>query len=55
MKGTEITGLWVETDMNGNKYLTAKLGRFRIRIIKNGFKDNDKKPDWVMYLEPEEK
>lgn len=46
----EISGLWKNEDKNGNVYLTGYLGSAVIKIFVNQFKENDKHPDFKMYV-----
>lgn len=56
MDGVRIGGLWVNEDSSGKKYLGGNLGSHaRIRIIKNGFKQKDSEPDYIMYIEDSNK
>ena len=51
MQGVRLGGLWVNEDSSGKKYLGGYLGNARLRIIKNGFKNSDSEPDYIMYVE----
>jgi len=52
----ELTGLWENTDKNGNKYFTGRLGNAKIVIFKNTYKEKENQPDYRMYVaEPQKK
>lgn len=51
----KITGLWSNTDKNGNTYLSGKLGDANIKIFANNYKQEDKHPDMIMYLDESKK
>ena len=55
MNGIRIGGLWVNKDGSGKSYLGGNFGQARIRIIKNGFKNADSEPDYIMYIEENRK
>ena len=47
----EIGGLW-ENDGKGGKYLSGKLGRAKLLVFPNKFKEKDSQPDYRMYVAP---
>ena len=52
----KLAALWQRTDKNGNIYFTGKLGDAPIVIMKNGYKKEDKQPDFIIYVsEPKAK
>ena len=46
----QIGGLWENKDKKDNVYLSGYLGNAKIIIFKNGFKKEQKHPDWIMYI-----
>lgn len=48
----KICGLWKKTASNGEYYLTGKWGDVYITIFKNGFKETENQPDWILYHTP---
>lgn len=57
MDMTKLTGVWKNTDKNGNTYLSGSLTPItNLLIMPNSFKkDGDKSPDYFVYLAPREK
>ena len=51
MARIRLCGLWVNEDSKGNKYLGGSLSGARLAIIKNGFKEKDNEPDYIVYIE----
>lgn len=51
----KLTGIWQNEGQKGT-YFTGKLGDAKILILKNNFKNADKQPDYIMYIdEPKKK
>lgn len=46
----ELTGLWLKEDKNGNKIMTGKMNNLNILIMKNKYKEEDKHPDYKMFI-----
>lgn len=46
----KLTGLWLNETKDGVKYFAGNLGGGRVLIFKNKHKEEDKHPDYVMYL-----
>lgn len=47
----KATGLWLNTDKEGNKYFSGSLGNARVVIFKNNFKEEgSNEPDYNMYF-----
>ncbi len=46
----ELTGLWENTTKNGDKYLSGSMGRARVLIFANKYKDNERAPDYRLYV-----
>ena len=46
----ELTGLWENTTKNGEKYLSGTMGRARVLIFANKYKDNDRAPAYRLYV-----
>lgn len=44
-----VTGLWIQTDSNGNDYLSGNWGGLKVLIFKNKEKEpGSKQPDYRM-------
>ena len=50
----KIGSLWSNTDKKGQKFLAGYLGDARLLIMKNGFKEEEKQPDYVVYVTKKE-
>lgn len=51
----QLSGLWLKDGKNG-KYFSGKLGNANILIFKNTKKQDEKHPDYILYLaEPQKK
>ena len=48
-----LTGLYVNETKKGDQYLSGKTmdGTKKYLLFKNGFKEKDNQPDWVLYVE----
>ena len=46
----KLSGLWVNTDKNGKKYMVGYLGQQRVLIMKNNFKEEENQPDYNLYV-----
>jgi uncharacterized protein (DUF736 family) len=57
MDMTKLTGVWKNTDKNGNTYLSGSLSPItNLMIMPNTFKKTgDKAPDYFVYIAPREK
>lgn len=42
------TGLWLQTDKNGNSYMSGTLGGARVLIFKSKDKKSSKHPDYYL-------
>ena len=51
----QITGLWSNSDKNGKKYLSGYMGNAKVLILENGFKEEEKQPDYILYIAPKKK
>ena len=51
----QITGLWSNVDKNGKKYLSGYMGNAKVLILENGFKEEEKQPDYILYVAPKKK
>jgi hypothetical protein len=47
-----LTGLWKNTDKNGNPYLSGYLGGAVVMVFPNGHKKENKQPDYLVYVAP---
>jgi len=45
-----LTGLWSNTDKNGNMTLSGNMGSARLVIFKNTHKKEDNQPDYNLYV-----
>ena len=50
----KLSGLWLNETKNGQKYFSGKNDGFKNTIFKNGFKEKDNQPDYILYREPVE-
>ena len=50
----KLSGLWLNETKNGKKYFSGKNDGFKYTIWKNGFKETDNQPDYILYREPVE-
>ena len=46
----KIGALWTNTDRNGNKCLTGRMGDAVLLVFKNQFKQEDRQPDYIAYV-----
>lgn len=51
----EITGMWKNTDNNGNTYYVGYMGNAKVLMFANKYKEQDSHPDAILYLAPKEK
>jgi len=52
----KLTGVWKNTDKNGNEYFSGGMSVFtKILIMKNTFKEGEKDPDFYVYLAKKDK
>lgn len=47
---TEIGGLWVKHNKNGEEYYTGRLGNSNLILFKNKNKKTDKEPEFRLYV-----
>lgn len=52
----QLLALWENQSKNGDTYLSGTLGRNKVLGFKNRYKETDRQPDWILYLQerPEE-
>lgn len=56
MDGLKLTGLWKQTDKQGNTYLAGNLNQIsRVMIMPNSYKKAEKDPDYFLYLSPNQR
>lgn len=55
MDGTKLTGLWKNTNKDGQTYLSGSLGLAKLLVLPNGFKKGEKDPDYYALLVTPEK
>ena len=46
----KIGALWSKRDKNKQMYLTGKLGDAQLLIFPNGYKENERQPDYLCYV-----
>ncbi len=46
----KVTGLWENETSRGDKYFSGSIGGAKILIFKNGYKDKDNQPDYILYF-----
>jgi len=47
----KLTGLWVAKDKKGDQYFSGTLGGGKLLIFKNKHKEEDKHPDYILYID----
>jgi len=50
----KLSGLWINKSKAGETYFSGKNDGFKYVIFKNGFKEKENQPDYVLYREPVE-
>ncbi len=50
----KLSGLWINKTKSGDTYFSGKNDGFKYVIFKNGFKEKENQPDYVLYREPVE-
>ena len=50
----KLSGLWINKTKAGETYFSGKNDGFKYVIFKNGFKEKENQPDYVLYREPVE-
>ena len=53
-KREKVSGLWINQTKNVDTYFSCKNEGFKYVIFKNGFKEKDNQPDYILYKEPVE-
>jgi hypothetical protein len=52
----KLGALWVGKDKDGQPMMSGTINQTtRILVLKNGFKKEDKQPDYIIYVAPNEK
>jgi len=51
----QLGGLWQNDDKDGQTFFSGYLGNAKLLIFKNGYKKEDKHPDYIMYVAAKEK
>ena len=55
MDSTTLTNLWWKKDKNGIEFLTGNLNATtKVLVLPNVDKNNDKDPDYYLYMGPKE-
>ena len=47
----KLSGLWLNKTKAGETYFSGKNEGFKYVIFKNGFKEKDNQPDYILYRE----
>ena len=47
----QLMALWENTSKSGVPYMTGTLGRNKVVAFKNTRKENERQPDWYVYLQ----
>jgi hypothetical protein len=50
----KLSGLWINKTKSGETYFSGSNDGFKYVIFKNGFKEKENQPDYVLYKEPVE-
>ena len=50
----KLSGLWLKETKNCQKFFAGTNDGFSYVIFKNGFKEKDSQPDYILYREPVE-
>ncbi len=50
----KLSGLWLNKTKSGETYFSGKNEGFKYVIFKNGFKEKENQPDYILYREPVE-
>ena len=50
----KLSCLWLKETKNGQKFFAGTNDGFSYVIFKNGFKEKDSQPDYILYREPVE-
>ncbi len=53
--GIKLTSLWKNKTEKGQEYFSGYLGDAKLMIFPNGYKKEDKHPDYIVYLVPNKK
>lgn len=51
----KLTALWTNKDKEGKTYLSGYLGDTRLVVFTNGYKKQEKEPDWIVYVDEKKK
>ena len=46
----KVTGLWENETSRGDKYFSGSIGGAKVLIFKNGYKDKENQPDYILYF-----
>lgn len=47
----KVSGLWINKTKNGDTYFSGKNDGFKYTVFKNGFKEKENQPDYILYKE----
>ena len=50
----KLSGLWLNKTKSGDTYFSGESDGVKYVIFKNGFKNKENQPDYVLYKEPKE-
>jgi len=51
----KLTSLWKGTTKDGKTYFKGYLGDSQLMIFENGYKTEDKHPDYIVYVDEKKK
>lgn len=51
----KLGALWLGKDKDGKTMMTGLLGDARLMVLRNGYKKEEKHPDFILYVAPSEK
>lgn len=54
-KMLQLGGLWINESKKGEKYMVGYLGNLRLLVFKNQYKEEEKHPDYIMYVDEKDR
>jgi hypothetical protein len=48
----KLSGLWKGEFSNGETYFTGSIGMSSVLITKNGYKEEESEPDYILWVRP---
>lgn len=46
----KLGGLWMNTTANGDTYFSGSIGMGKLMAFKNGYKEKETDPDYILYV-----